>query len=175
MQINLKNLSEIKKRLRNILKDKKVYDVVLFGSFVKGKVLPKDIDIAIISEKTDFDLSGFHISILSINDFFEPLSLVNTLLREGYSLKHNKFFSEVYGFRNKCLFKYALTNLSASKKVSVVNFLRGKKGERGLVKEKDGEWISNQVFLCPVFFEFIFEKFFINAKIKFKKFYCLID
>jgi len=173
--MNLKSLSEIKKKFKDILKDKEVYDIVLFGSFVKGNSFPRDIDVAIISEKKDFKLSGFHISILSIGDFFKPLSLVNTLFREGYSLKNNKFFSEVYGFKNKCLFKYALTNLSASKKVSVVNFLRGKGNERGLVKEKGGEWISNQVFLCPVFSEFIFDKFFVNLKIKFKKFYCLID
>lgn len=175
MQENLKNLSEIKKKLKDVLKDKDVYDVVLFGSFVKGKSSPNDIDLAIISDKNNFDVSGFHISVLSVSYFFKPHNLINTLFREGYSLKKNKSFSEVYGFKNKCLFRYELAHLSASKRVSTVNFLRGKKGEDGLVKEKGGEWVSNQVFLCPVYSEFIFEKFFLNSKIKFKKFYCLIN
>ena len=125
MQMNLKNLSEVKKKLKIVLREKEVYDVVLFGSFVKGKSMPKDIDVAIISEKKNFVLKGFHVSILSVSDFFKPLSLVNTLFREGYSLKKNKSFAEVYGFKNKCLFRYELKNLSASKKVRAVKALDG--------------------------------------------------
>ena len=84
-------------------------------------------------------------------------------------------FSEVYGFKNKCLFRYDLRNLNPSKKVKIVNFLRGRGKEKGLVLEKGGEWISNQVFFCPVFSESIFERFFLNNKIKFKKYFTLID
>ncbi len=173
--MKLKNLLDVKKKLGKFLKNKDIYDIILFGSFVKGKVIPNDVDIAIISEEENFKLSGFHISVLHCRDFFKPVSLINTLFREGYSLKKNKSFSEVYGFRNKCLFRYELKNLNLSEKVFVVNFLRGKKGELGLVLEKEGEWISNQVFLCPVFVESIFERFFLNKGIKFKKFYCLIN
>jgi predicted nucleotidyltransferase len=174
--MNSKELLKVKRKLKNILKDKEVYDVVLFGSFVKGKNNPKDIDIAIISDKKFSELDKeFHISFISLKDFFKPISLINTLFKEGYSLKKNKSFSEVYGFRNKCLFKYNLSGMSASKKVMAVNFLRGKNGDNGLVLNKRGEWISNQVFLCPVLYDSIFERFFINSKIKFKKYYILID
>ncbi|MCR4327795.1 MAG: nucleotidyltransferase domain-containing protein [Nanoarchaeota archaeon] len=152
-----------------------VYDVILFGSFVKGKTEPQDIDVAVISDKKIFKFKNYHVSIISLEDFFKPIGLVNTLIREGYSLKKNKPFSEVYGFKNKCLFRYELSDLSASKKVQVVNFLRGRKGEKGLVLEKEGEWVSNQVFLCPVIYDSIFDKFFMNAKIKFRKYYVLID
>lgn len=173
--MNSKKLLGIKKKIGKLLRDKNVKDIILFGSFVKGKENPKDIDLAIISEENYSSFSNFHISVLNFEDFFKPTSLVKTLFREGYSLKRNKSFSEVYGFKNKCLFKYDLTNLKQSGKVTVVNFLRGKSREKGLVLEKGGEWISNQVFLCPVIFESIFERFFLNKKIKFKKFYCLID
>lgn len=173
--MNSKKLLQIKKKLNKFLKDNEIQDVILFGSFVKGKQEPRDIDVAIISNKNYSSFSNFHISVLNFEDFFKPISLVKTLFREGYSLKKNKPFSEVYGFKNKCLFKYDLTNLSLSEKVVVVNFLRGKNKEKGLVSEKNGEWISNQVFLCPIMFESLFERFFINKKIKFKKYYCLID
>src|SRR3989339_606432 len=146
MQMNSKELLTIKKKFKDILKDKQVYDVVLFGSFVKGKIVPRDIDVVILSDKNNFNVDGFHISVLN-----------------------------VYDFNNVCLFKYDLSGLSASQKVSCVNFLRGKKGEKGLVFDSGGEWISNQVFFCPVFAESVFERFFINKKIKFKKFFCLID
>jgi len=175
MQMNLEELSRIKRKLRSVLKDKEVYDVILFGSFVKGKSVPSDVDVAIISDKKNFSSAGFHISIVSLKDFFTPIGLINTLFREGYSLRKNKSFSEVYGFKNKCLFRYELSDLSSSKKVQIVNFLRGKKSEKGLVLEKKGEWISNQVFLCPVIYDFVFDRFFLNAKVKFRKYYVLID
>jgi len=43
-----------------------------------------------------------------------------------------------------------------------------------MVKENKGEWISNQVFIIPVINEYIFERFFLNFEINFKKFYVLI-
>jgi len=173
--MNSTDLLKIKKNLNLLLADKEVYDIILFGSFVKGKQNPNDVDIAVITNKEKINLKGFHVSIISLDDFFRPIGLINTLLREGYSLKKNKSFSEVYGFGNKCLFRYDLSDLTSSKKVQIVNFLRGKKGGKGLVLEKNGEWISNQVFLCPVHDEFIFDRFFVNAKVKFKKYYVLID
>ena len=169
------SLLKIKKDLKRILSDKEVYDIIIFGSFVKGKANPSDIDLAIISDKKNFEIKGFHVSVISLIDFFKPVELINTLLREGYSLKRDKSFSESYGFKNKCLFRYELTELSLSKKVQVVNFLRGKKHEKGLVLDKEGEWISNQVFLCPVIFDSIFERFFLTNKVKFRKYYILID
>jgi len=173
--MRLKELPKIKNKLKELINDKNVYDVVLFGSSVKGKNIPRDIDIAIISEKDVEDIKGFHVSRLNIRDFSKPVSLVKTLLREGYSLKKNMAFAEVYGFKNKCLFKYDLRGLSSSEKVKVVKFLRGKTGESGLVLEKGGEWLNNQVFFSPVIFESIFERFFLNNKIKFKKYFVLID
>ncbi len=170
-----KELRKIKNKLKKIINNKKVYDVILFGSFVKGKTMPSDIDVAIISDEKVNSVDGFHVSNLNLRDFLKPVSLVKTLLREGYSLKKNMAFSEVYGFRNKCLFKYDLRNLTPSKKVKVVRFLRGRASEEGLVLEKGGEWISNQVFFCPVISESIFERFFLNNKIKFKKYFLLID
>ena len=174
MPKNLKNLSEIKKELKIYLKDKRVYDVVLFGSFVKGKLTPGDIDVAVISDEELDEIRGFHISFFKTQDFFTNIpSLVNTLFREGFSLKHNKSFSEVYGFRNKCMFVYDLTSLNSSNKVRVVNFLRGK-GDKGLVVGEGGEWVVNGVFICPVNKDYLFEQFFLNHKIKFKKSYLLI-
>ena len=150
MLMKSKELLKIKSRLKKLIRDKEIYDVVLFGSFVKGKSMPSDIDLAIISEKKIGRVPGFHVSNLNIRDFFKPVSLIKTLFREGYSLKKGLAFSEVYGFKNKCLFRYDLRNLNPSKKVKIVNFLRGRGKEKGLVLEKGGKWISNQVFFCPV-------------------------
>lgn len=164
-------LSQVKNKLKSYLADKRVLDIIVFGSFIKGKALPQDIDIAIISkEEFKADISGFHVSILKPEDFFVKVpSVVHTLLREGWSLKSDKPFSETYKFSSKVLFKYELVSLNPSIKVKVVNTLR-----KGLVKEYKGEWLANQVFIVPIDSEHIFEKFFLNFKVKFRKFYILM-
>jgi predicted nucleotidyltransferase len=174
--MKLRNLLEIRKKFKDVLKLSSVYDVIVFGSYIKGKESPSDVDVAIISdEKFKLDMAGFHISFLKTDDFFKEVSsLVNTLFREGYSLKNKKSFSEIYSFRNRVLFSYSLEGLTASEKVRAVNYLRGKSGEKGLVLERGGEWLSNSVFFCLVQDDYIFEQFFIRSKIKFKKSYVLI-
>ena len=171
MLSNLKNLSVIKSRLKPFLKKKEIIDVILFGSFVKGKPLPRDIDVAIISEldiKPNVD--GFHFSVLKPSEFFtKPPMLATTLLREGYSLRTDRPFSENLGFKSRVMFVYNLTSLNSSEKVRIVNNLRGKGGAKGLVEEYGGEWLSNSVFISPLNNGYIFEQFFLTNKVKFKK------
>jgi len=176
MPLNSKVISLAKSILKDYLKDKEILDVILFGSAIKGKVMPKDIDIAIITEKNlKINKNGFHISILNPREFFiHPPTLINTLLREGFSLKHNKYFAENFRFVNRVLFKYDLISLSASNKVRIVNILRGKTGEKGLVEANNGEWLANQVFIALPENEHIFEKFLLNSAVKFKKIYTLM-
>ncbi|MBS3159723.1 nucleotidyltransferase domain-containing protein [Candidatus Woesearchaeota archaeon] len=163
--------SLIRSRLEKYLKDKDILDIILFGSTVKGKASPTDIDIAIITEK-EIKIPGFHVSILSPKDFFiKPPSLIFTLLREGYSLKNKINFSEQFKFTNKVLFNYKLINLSPSLKVKIVRFLRGK---QGFVETNKGQWLANQVFLLPINKENICEKFLLNFNVKYNKHYILI-
>ncbi len=174
--MNSKIISLAKNKFKSYLKEKEILDIIIFGSAIKGKALPEDIDIAIISD-TDIKVNiyGFHISVIKPKNFFvNPPSITTTILKEGYSLKHNKFLSETYGFSNRVMFIYDLSGLNSSNKVKAVNVLRGKKRELGLVKENKGEWLANRVFIIPVDCEKLFEKFFINFKIKFRKFFILI-
>ena len=175
MQKKLESLLEIKKKLKHYLEDKKVYDVILFGSYVKGKTNPGDIDIVVISDETLEEINGFHVSFIKPKEFFvNTPSLINALLREGFSLKKNKSFSQCYGFNNECLFVYELSSLNASLKVQIVKILRGKKFEKGMVEELNGKWLANSVFTCPIEKDYLFESFFVNKRIKFKKSYVLI-
>ena len=50
MPIN-SNLSLIKNKLKSLLLDKEIIDIILFGSSIKGKLIPRDIDIALILYK----------------------------------------------------------------------------------------------------------------------------
>ncbi|MBU1103249.1 MAG: nucleotidyltransferase domain-containing protein [Nanoarchaeota archaeon] len=173
--MNSEILSKTRNKLKSLLKDKDALDVIVFGSTVKGKTTPNDVDIAVITnKKISLDYEDFHVSVLSPDEFFTGSStLITTLLKEGYSLKNKKSFSETLGFRNKVLFTYTLSSLKNSAKVKIVNILRGKK-TAGMVEECGGKWLAPQVFICPISSDRIFEQFFINSKIKFQKSYVLI-
>lgn len=175
--MDLKTVSFIRRKLKNILDKKDVLDVVLFGSVVKGKAVPGDVDIAIISKKTEaVHLEGFHISLLSPEDFFvQPPSLITTLLREGYSLKYRKFLAERYQFLGRVLFIYEVASLNPSLKVKIVTTLRGKKNNKGMVDELGGVWLANQVFQAPLMSTHLFEQFFLNFHVPFKKYFMLIN
>ena len=170
--MNSKELSTIKNKLKPLLKDKRVLDVILFGSFARGKENPSDIDIAVISnEKIPIEIKNFHFSFLKPEDFFlkEIPSLIITLFKEGYSLKNEKHFSKIYSFEPMALFSYELKSLSPSKKVGAINFLRGRRNNKGLIEEVRGKWISKQVFLCPLEKSQLIEDFLTRNKIKFNK------
>ncbi len=176
MLMSSKILRQISSKLKDLLKNKEVIDIIIFGSVLKGKALPRDIDIAIITENPEKIKSPpeFHASIIHPKDFFINVpSIVSTLLKEGYSLKNNKPLSEAYGFSSKSLFVYHLSALTPSKKVRIVNLLKGSK-EKGMVEKNKGKWLANQTFLIPLESEHLFTSFFINMNVKFQKFNVLI-
>lgn len=182
MPTNL-NPSLIKNKLKNLFADKEIIDIIIFGSAIKGKLIPRDIDLAVILYKKPSkellekvgSIKEFHISLVTAKEFFiNPPSIVHTLIKEGYSMKSKKFISENFGFSNQAMYSYTLTSLSPSDKVKLVNILRGKKGERGIVESNGGKWIANQVFIAPLNAEKIFDELFNNFKINFNKSYALI-
>jgi len=69
----------IKDKLKNIIGRREILDVILFGSFIKGKALPQDVDIAVISEEDYepgiFNIEGFHFSFLKPIDYPKMLIL----------------------------------------------------------------------------------------------------
>lgn len=169
-------LSIVENKVKKLINNKEIIDVIVFGSFAKGKEDYNDIDIAIISqEEVDFKEEGIHLSKLKPIDFFiTPSSITNTLIREGYSLKHKKEFSESWNFKSKILFNYDLKNLKNTSKVRIVNLLRGNKNNKGMVDIYKGVWLSNGVFTINIENEYLFDSFFKENNINFTKSYILI-
>ena len=177
MHTNLENvLKVVKGKVKKLLDRDDIVDVILFGSAVKGKVLPNDIDIAVLSkEKNLFKMKGFHVSTLNVEDIFKKTTpLITTLIREGISLKNERSVAEILGFKPRTMFTYKINDKNSSEKVKIVNTLRGRGNRNGLVKKFEGVWISKQVFLVPPSNELIFDEFFRRFRVKYKKFYLLI-
>jgi predicted nucleotidyltransferase len=153
---NLKQFSKLKKELKD-----KVVDIFIFGSFVKGKSKPKDIDVCLVfKDPVLIELikkaqqilgEGFHVSSLQVDNFFtKPHSLSRTMMLEGISLFTKKPLSEVFGLKAELLFSYDLSNLQSSKKVRFVYLMRGRYDNKGLVNKWKGEFISRNAFLVSI-------------------------
>ena len=156
----LKN-SEVYLKLRKIVKPYNLEDIIIFGSFVKGRTMPKDIDICLIFKENislnvvrDVQLrlgDNFHVSSLSIDNFFNKKhNLAQTLLFEGISAKSGKNLSEIYSLDSYGLYNYDLSDMKKSDKVRFVYLLKGRKNCRGIVSEFNGEFLVNGCFIVPV-------------------------
>ena len=148
-----KRLVEIKnyqKKLKKLL-NKDLIDIVIFGSFVKNGSA-NDIDIALISkDKKDFEEKKKEIKeiigprldfeIIDINSLYSGMIL--TLIKEGFSVKRNKFIYEINNIKPSILYKYSLKKLS---NVQKVQFERGIKNVIG----KKGVFLTRSVIMIPM-------------------------
>jgi len=165
-----KNISKIK----IWIKKNKVIDIILFGSSVRGNLEPKDIDICILiqdfEEKNSLELinslslvtdnltTKYHFTILKVSSFLSGNTLTKTLLSEGYSLRHNKPLSEVFGFQSKSMFVYSLKHYTPSKRVQFHYLLNGRYGSVGILKEVKGYIVSNGTIIVPTTKEDLLKK-----------------
>lgn len=156
----LKN-SEVYLKLRKIIKQYNLEDIIIFGSFVKGKAAPRDIDICLIFKESpnlehireiQSKLSDkFHVSSLSIDSFFNKKhNLAQTLLFEGISAKSGKKISEIYSLDSYGLYYYDISEMKKSDKVRFVYLLKGRKKGQGIVDEFKGKFLVNGCFIVPV-------------------------
>lgn len=144
------HMIQLAKELKKLLKNKDIEDIILFGSQIKGKLNPSDLDIAIIinnnldkiklKEKIqEITKQKLDLQFLTIKDFEKPIHL--TLIKEGYSIKNQDYIHNILRIKPIILFKYSLKDLTASKKVMF---------ERAIKSFKGIEKLSNRVVLVPI-------------------------
>mgnify|MGYP000480483701 CR=1 FL=1 len=113
----LKDLGEKLDLLNKLLNDSGVIDVVLFGSYVKGKSIPKDIDVLVIfhdavpSEKlidVEVKLSdeGLDAVCIHYSHLLKEQHLFSSILLEGISLRSGNRFFESAGMISLVFFIY---------------------------------------------------------------------
>ena len=149
-------MKQLAKKLRKLL-NKEIIDLIVFGSFAKNKINPKDIDIAaIVNAKPDIThlknkligIGNLHLQIVSIEDYDNFIWI--TLIKEGFSIKHNKYLHEIYNIKPTVLFKYELKKLTPSNKVMF---------ERAIKNFKNIQKLSNRVVLVPINYSNEFRSF----------------
>jgi predicted nucleotidyltransferase len=165
-----KNWLKAKKRVKLWMRKNRVADVILFGSFVRDKLKPGDVDLCIITRdameaaglelvdslKQELKESGlnFQVNILTEGELlFSGNTLARTLLEEGVSIWRGKPLAEIIGFKPKSLFIYSLKNFSPSQRVRLHYVLNGRRGEQGVLAEIGGRLLGAGVIEAPVQFE----------------------
>lgn len=145
--------------------EEKIIDIILFGSVVRGKEFPKDIDILVIYKSNqDFKLNrllknlinkiGINVEITSkvYKDLFDPTFIAReALLSEGYSLIQDIFISEGLGYNDFYLFRYDLRNFKKSSRMRFYYSLYGrKKEETGMLKKLNSYKFSERILITPI-------------------------
>lgn len=170
-------------KIKDWINKNKVLDVMIFGSFVRGKTKPGDVDVCILikdeDEKKSLDLVSslgeitdklelkFHINILTTSAFATGDTLAKTLLAEGYSIKSNKSFASVFSLTNKSLFVYTLKHFTNSQRVKFHYLLKGRYGAKGILKETEGSFLGTGTIMVPVEKEDLLKEIFDQWQVKY--------
>lgn len=146
------------------VKSENILDVFVFGSFVKGKARPGDVDVCMVflkdvnSSKVDEFYSrckragiNAHVSPLAAENFFlKPHSLATTVLYEGISLLDGKPAAKRFGLEAWAIYSYEISGMGPSEKVKFVHVMKGRGKNKGFVRNCGGAFLSPGCFLVPV-------------------------
>ena len=174
-------ISESKKFARK----RNIFDIVLYGSSVKGKLNANDIDIVIIFEneilrkrtETAQELKEilkkqFKVDIKTINlkELFEGEFLAKQgILTAGYSLLHNEEFVKKIGFKGFSIFTYNLRNINHTEKTKFTYALIGRRDQKGIIKQINAISLGKGVVKVPIRESILFEEFLSEWKINYNK------
>ncbi len=185
----LKN-KELSKIVTGYLEMSEVIDILLFGSSVRGKDEPKDIDFLILfsdkvedSTKISYtlrkELEKLYSNVEVISKKYSEIFSSNflpreALLSESYSFKNKEYLSRGFGYQNFILFRYSLKNLNKSKRMQFYYSLYGRGKEKGILEKNQAIKFSNEIVLALVDNSEIFKNFFESWKIEYVEFPVLI-
>jgi predicted nucleotidyltransferase len=181
-----KNLLKYLKSICKCFSNKGIFDIVVYGSSVKSKEIPRDLDVAVIFLKENLntrlkiaqelktvikkEVENPDVKAINITELFDKNFLARQgILTEGYSLLSNEPFSYKIGFKGYVLFTYSLKKLSHNEKTKFTYALSGRNSQ-GIVKNVDAIVLGKGAFAVPteksIFFEDFLKKWDVDYKIK---------
>ncbi|MEW5896554.1 MAG: nucleotidyltransferase domain-containing protein [Nanoarchaeota archaeon] len=177
-----KLISAIKNFARN---NAEVWDVIAYGSAVRGKEDARDVDLAIIlSKKTGVDrklslaqglkeslekfFSSIDVKAIDIDDLFDANFLARQgIIAEGYRLIKKQSLAQSIGFRTFVFIKYSLKRLTYAQKKMLYYALKGRRGSKGVLETVGGELISRELLKIPIEASYTLEELLRMHKVSF--------
>jgi len=158
-------MKRLEEELRKLLKKESfLVDIILFGSAMKSKERPGDIDAcAIFREKNYEKIENILYEITNIGKKMqlklhcEPLVIDNiykeplyaSLLHEGYSIHNRKALREMLKFESFILLTYSLKDKKPSDKVRFSYALYGRKKD-GILHKIHGKEVGKGTVMVPI-------------------------
>lgn len=179
-------LKNLKKILISEKEDKGIFDIIIYGSFVKGRMVPSDIDIMIIflEGKLTERLSKLQniknkiknvvdikldMKQMMLKDFFSPKLFARTgILLGGISIFKDKKLAEIMGFEAFSTFSYTLKGLTHNQKIKIGYILKGR-NSIGIIKTLKGERLGSGAIKIPIKNSLEFEELLQKHNIEYKK------
>lgn len=154
-----------KKLDSNWIKKNNIGDILVYGSYVRGKADAKDIDIAILLHdklsankklllcqqlRKSFGMSSLDVKAVDINDFLDPGFLAREgILAEGRSLLKKDYLAQRFGFEAVAIVEYSLKHHFYSEQKMLYYALQGRTRGTGILAKLNGRLISNGVLEVP--------------------------
>ena len=183
LSISWKKFLETESKKTYKCHNSEILDIILFGSTVKGKEKPNDIDILLLfKEKKDQQIiydfrkaleKKLSLPIEVTGKTYEELlssSFVarESFLTEGYSLVHTTSVAESLGFMPRILFIYELKGKTKSECMRFYYSLHGR-NTTGILTTLRSIKFTESSILCPIEFEENMKEFFTNWNILFRE------
>ncbi len=138
-----------------------VKDVVLFGSLVRGKDAPGDIDVLIVfldkvNKELEYEFKQQcpeKVSIISktaSSIYEESFSARESVLFEGYSLVRKRFIASEWGFSSLGLFIYQTRKLANTAKTKFYYALNGRSDSKGISDSLEAIKLSDNILAVPL-------------------------
>jgi len=187
MQKNyLKYLTSVSKKFA---KQYDIFDIILYGSAVKGKEQFRDTDILLLFKEQKLkkraeiaqelkeilskNIENIDIKTINLKELFEKDFLAKqSIIIEGYSLLYYIHFCKRLGFNGYMLITYNLKNLNHNQKTRFTYSLIGR-NEEGIIKKLNIEYLGKGAMMVPSENSLIFEEFLQKWEIDYKKKYIL--
>ena len=159
----LKNI-KLKNELNKFIKTTEIKDILVFGSLIKGKEKPNDIDILVIFKKRVIKDQEYQIKKI-LTRHYNNISIISktkktiteasfdareSILFEAFSLLTKKNIAEEYGFLSFGLFKYNFSNWDKLQKTKFYYALNGRGSEEGIFQQLNSIKLSDQTILIPL-------------------------
>lgn len=156
----MQNCQEKLKKL--LAKYKELADIFVFGSIVKGKNNPQDIDVALFfkdkmpkelinSIKKEIKAIIDEEIDIEVLDVYSQLWLV--IAGEGFSVNKNRFMHEFYKVKPVVLYNYSLKKLNSTQKVQFT------RGLNEMINSTEGIKLTRSVVLIPLKNKIKFDEF----------------
>lgn len=156
-------LTQLTKICKQYKKTEEIEDIIIYGSTMRGKQNPNDIDILVlfknkINKDKEYEIRKKleqikKIEIISKTKEQQKEDHFNAregILFEGYSLLRNKYLCEEQGFKALGLFLYQTKKITNIQKTKFYHALNGRRNTEGLTQKLGIIKLSNNALVTEL-------------------------